>query len=75
MAKRSSLPSGEATVTIRLPGKFAGKQVVLIEAEEYARLKRQLAEVEDALGKIARGDAAYREGRTKILKSLSALDR
>jgi len=44
---------------------------VLMDAEEYAKTKRPLAEIEDTLQKIARGDAAYRQGRTKTLRSLS----
>jgi tetrahydromethanopterin S-methyltransferase subunit G len=42
---------------------------VLVDAEEYARMKRRLAEIEDALEKITRGEAAYRQGRTKTVKS------
>jgi hypothetical protein len=62
-------------VSIRVPKKLAGKEVVLVDAEEYAALKRRLAEVSDALEKISRGDAAYRQGRTKSVSSLAELGR
>jgi hypothetical protein len=55
--------------------KLAEKKVVLVEAEEYADLKRRLAEISDTLEKISRGDAAYRQGRTKAISSLSELAR
>ena len=65
----------EDLVSIRVPKKLAGKRVVLVDAAEYAALKRRLAEVSDALEKISRGDAAYRQGRTKTVSSLVQLNR
>jgi hypothetical protein len=65
----------EHVVSIRLPKRLAGKKVVLVDAAEYAALKRRLAEVSDALEKISRGDAAYRQGRTKTVSSLAELGR
>jgi PHD/YefM family antitoxin component YafN of YafNO toxin-antitoxin module len=62
-------------VSIRVPKKLAGKRVVLVDAAEYAALKRRLTEITDALEKISRGDAAYRQGRTKSVSSLSELGR
>jgi hypothetical protein len=44
-------------------------------AAEYPSLKRRLAEIGDALEKVTRGDAAYRQGRTKTVSSLSELAR
>ena len=61
--------------SIRVPKRLAGKKLVLVDAEEYARLKRRVAEIGNALEKIARGDTAYRQGRTKIVSSLSELTR
>lgn len=58
-----------------VPKKLAGKKVVLVDAEEYADLKRRLAEISDTLEKISRGDAAYRQGRTKVVSSLAELGR
>jgi PHD/YefM family antitoxin component YafN of YafNO toxin-antitoxin module len=62
-------------VSIRVPKKLAGKTVVLVDAAEYAALKRRLSEVSDALEKISRGDAAYHQGRTKSISSLAVLGR
>lgn len=75
MSKQASLTSTESLLSIRVPKKLGGKKVVLVEAEEYARMKQRLAEIEDTLEKIARGDAAYRQGRTKTVRSLSELGR
>lgn len=74
MAKNAASISSEL-LSVKVPKKLAGKKVVLIEADEYARMKRRLAEMEEALGKIARGEAAYRQGRTRTIKSLSELTR
>lgn len=75
MSKQVSLSSTKSLLSIRVPKKLGGKKVVLVEAEEYARMKQRLAEIEDTLEKIARGDAAYRQGRTKTVRSLSELGR
>jgi tetrahydromethanopterin S-methyltransferase subunit G len=75
MGKQASLSSTESLLSIRVPKKLGGKKVVLVEAEEYARMKQRLVEIEDTLEKIARGDAAYRKGRTKTVRSLSELGR
>jgi len=75
MSKQVSFSSTEGLLSIRVPKKLGGKKVVLVEAEEYARMKQRLAEIEDTLEKIARGEAAYRQGRTKTVRSLSELGR
>ena len=72
---RKQASSAENLVSIRIPKKLAGKKLVLVDAAEYAALKRRLTEVSDALEKISRGDAAYRQGRTKIVSSLAELRR
>ena len=74
MRKQAS-SRAENLVSIRVPKKLAGKKVVLVDAAEYAALKRRLAEVSDALEKISRGDATYRQGRTKSDSSLAELGR
>jgi hypothetical protein len=73
--RKHTFSTAEDLVSIRVPKKLAGKKVVLVDAAEYAALKRRLAEVSDALQKISRGDAAYRQGRTKTLSSLAGLSR
>jgi tetrahydromethanopterin S-methyltransferase subunit G len=75
MTKQASFASSQSPLSVRVPKKFAGKKVVLVAAAEYARMNRRLAEIEDTLGKITRGEAAYRQGRTKIVRSLSELGR
>lgn len=70
MSKQATASSRQNLLSIRVPKELAGKKVVLVDAEEYAKMKRRLAEIEDALKKIARGEAAYRQGRTKTVKSL-----
>ena len=58
-----------------LPRKLAGKKLVLVDAGEITRLKKQVAELADAVAKIQRGEKAWREGRTRAVKSLSELKR
>jgi hypothetical protein len=73
---RKQAPStAENLVSIRVPKNLAGKRVVLVDAAEYTALKRRLTEISDAFEKISRGDAAYRQGRTKTVSSLSELNR
>jgi hypothetical protein len=74
MRKQAS-STAENLVSIRVPKKLAGKKLVLVDAAEYAALKRRLAEIGDALEKITRGDAAHRQGRTKTVSTLSELNR
>jgi len=74
MRKQAS-STAENLVSIRVPKKLAGKRVVLVDAAEYAALKRRLAEISDALEKVTRGDATYRQGRTKTVSSLSEMAR
>jgi hypothetical protein len=75
MMRKQASSTAENLVSIRIPKKLAGKKVVLVDAAEYAALKRRLTEVSDALQKISRGDAAYRQRRTKAVSSLSELAR
>jgi hypothetical protein len=75
MSKPATASSRQNLLSIRVPKELAGKKVVLVDAEEYAKMKRHLAEIEDALEKITRGEAAYRQGRTKTVRSLSELGR
>jgi len=75
MSKKASWSSTGSVLSIHVPKKLGGKKVVLVDAEEYAKMKQRLAEIEDILEKIARGDAAYRQGRTKTVRSLSELGR
>ena len=73
--RKQAFPTAEKLVSIRVPKNLAGKRVVLVDAAEYSALKRRLTEISDVLEKISRGDAAYRQGRTKTVSSLSELGR
>jgi hypothetical protein len=73
--RKRAFSAAEDLVSIRVPKKLAGKKVVLVDAAKYVALKRRLAEVSDALEKISRGNAAYRQGRTKTVSSLAGLGR
>jgi len=74
MRKQAS-STAENLVSMRVPKKLAGKKVVLVDAVEYAALKRRLTEISHALEKNSRGDAAYRPGKTKTISILSELGR
>ena len=52
-----------------------GVELVIVRRDEYERLERHLAEVEDALAKIRRGEQEYQAGKTHVIKSLSELRR
>ena len=75
MSKQTSFSSTQGLLSVRVPKTLGGKKIVLVEAEEYVKMKRRLAEIEDTLEKVARGEAAYRQGRTKTVRSLSELAR
>ena len=69
MRKQAS-STAENLVSIRVP-----KKLVLVDPAESAALKRRLAKISDALEKVTRGDATYRQGRTKTVSSLSEMAR
>jgi hypothetical protein len=50
-----------------------GSDLVVLPRREYERLRASLAEVQDALGKIRRGEHEYRAGKTRRVKSLAEL--
>ncbi len=52
-----------------------GDELVILRRVEYERLQHQLAEVEDALAKIRRGEHEYRTGKTRVVHSLIDLRR
>lgn len=72
MANGSSLPKGEAVW--RLPKRLAGQEVVVVAAREYSALKNRVHELEDAIGKIRRGEKALSDGKTEVIGKLSELD-
>lgn len=52
-----------------------GAELVVVRRDEYERLQRHVAEVQDALAKIRRGEQEYRTGKTRIVQSLAELRR
>jgi tetrahydromethanopterin S-methyltransferase subunit G len=68
--RKQASSTAENLVSIRVP-----KKLMLVDAAEYTSLKRRLAEIGAALEKVTRGDAAYRQGRTKTVSTLSELAR
>ena len=50
-----------------------GDELVVLSRDEYEHLRRHLAELEDTLGKIRRGEQEYRAGKTVVVRALSEL--
>lgn len=52
-----------------------GAELVVVPRKEYERLQRHLAEMQDALAKIRRGEQEHRTGKTRVIQSLAELRR
>lgn len=50
-----------------------GEELIVLPKREYEQLKKHLLEIQDALSKIQQGEKELKEGKTKIIKSLSEL--
>jgi PHD/YefM family antitoxin component YafN of YafNO toxin-antitoxin module len=50
-----------------------GVELVVIPRQEYESMQRRLAEVKDALVKIRKGEKEFKNGQTRIARSLSEL--
>jgi len=62
--------------TVTIPRQLTqGAELVIVRRQEYERLRRDLAEVQDTLAKIRRGEQEYRAGKTRVIRSLSELRR
>ena len=70
---RQTIAAQEMTFTV--PRRLAGRKLVLVDAGEIARLRKQVAALEDAVAKIQRGEKAWREGRTRAVSTLAELRR
>lgn len=56
---------------LTIPRKVTGgSDLVILPRREYEKLRASLAEVQDALGKIRRGEQEYRQGKTRPVDSL-----
>ncbi|MBI3323913.1 MAG: hypothetical protein HYZ92_01355 [Candidatus Omnitrophica bacterium] len=64
------------TMPVTIPKRLThGTELVVVSRKEYERLLRHLAETQDALGKIRRGEQEYRAGKTRVIRSLADLRR
>jgi len=50
-----------------------GDELVVVRRKEYEDLRRQFLELRDALAKIRLGESELKNGKTRIVKSLSEL--
>ena len=63
-------------VAARIPRRLThGEELLVIRRRDYERLQQHVAEVEDALAKIRRGEREHRAGKTRVIASLAALHR
>lgn len=59
---------------LTIPKKITrGDELIVIRRQEYEQLQKHLAEVKDALVKIRKGEKELKEGKTRMIKSLSDL--
>ena len=63
-------PVSKVTIPKRITD---GEELIVIRRQEYEQMVKHLAEVKDALVKIKKGEKEFREGRTRVVKSLNAL--
>jgi len=52
-----------------------GEELIVIPRKEYETLQKHLAEVQDALIKIQRGEEELHKGKTRMIKSLAELQK
>ena len=63
----------EEIVTFRIPRRLTGRRLVLVDAAELARLRARISGLEVVVTRIRRGERELREGRTRVVRSLSEL--
>lgn len=63
-------PVSKVTIPKRITD---GEELIVIRRQEYEHMVKHLAEVKDALVKIKKGEKEFREGRTRVVKSLNEL--
>ena len=63
-------PVSKVTIPKRITD---GEELIVIRRQEYEQMVKHLAEVKDALVKIKKGEKEFREGRTRVVKSLNEL--
>ena len=63
-------PVSKVTIPKRITD---GEELIVIRRQEYEQMVKHLAEVKDALVKIKKGEKEFREGRSRVVKSLNEL--
>lgn len=48
-----------------------GEELMIIRRKDYERFQKHLVEVKDAMAKIRKGEKELKEGKTRVIKSLS----
>lgn len=62
------------TTKVTIPNSSEGtSDLVAIPRKEYQEFLQMKAETEDALEKIKRGEEEYKQGKTRVVKSLDEL--
>ena len=62
------------THTLTIPKNIThGDELIIVRRDEFESLKKHLAEVIEALSKIRKGERELRQGKTRVVKSLSEL--
>ena len=60
--------------TLTIPRRMTnGDELVVVRRGEYENLRKQFIELKDALAKIRKGEAELKNGKTRVVKSLSEL--
>ena len=50
-----------------------GDELVVVRRKEYEQLRQQFLELKDAFAKIRQGEHELKNGKTRVVKSLSEL--
>ncbi len=59
---------------LTIPKKLThGEELIVVSRKEYEKLQKHLLEVKDAFAKIQIGEKELKEGKTRVIKSLSEL--
>ncbi len=58
--------------TLAIPKSFThGDELIVMPRREFERMQKHLIEVKDALAKIRKGEREFRNGQTRVIRSLS----
>lgn len=60
------------THTLTIPKNIThGEELVVVRRDEFEALKKHILEITDALFKIRKGEKEFKQGKTRVVKSLS----